>query len=331
MIRTSGAWARASSRRTPQNAYAYPRHPSGIPGNATTLNFKAQRASPSHVVRRYNATKPPVDQKPPATATTIPGPSWLWLEPVIEPFRAYGRVQQRKPYLTQLVSSLVIYFVGDLVAQSIAAPEEKETKEEEEERGWVQQWSEDRDWARTGRALVIGGISSIPSYKWFVWLSMNFNYSSKILSLTAKVYFPLPLLTLMVSDINHTQVVVSQLLFTPIFNSYFFGMQTLLTGASFDEIVERIKHTVPTSWINSCKVWPAITAFSFTYIPIQYRSIFGGVIAIGWQTYLSLLNQRAAAQEHEEHERDGTAKHKEVLKIVEERAERSGDKEECAA
>jgi hypothetical protein len=33
------------------------------------------------------------------------------------------------------------------------------------------------------------------------------------------------------------------------------------------------------------------------YIPLQYRSIFGGVIAIGWQTYLSLLNQRAAREE----------------------------------
>lgn len=94
--------------------------------------------------------------------------------------------------MTQLVSSLVIYFVGDLVAQSIAAPEEKDVVVEEEgqERGWVQQWSEDRDWARTGRAIAIGGISSIPSYKWFLWLSMNFNYSSKILSLTTKVYCP---------------------------------------------------------------------------------------------------------------------------------------------
>lgn len=191
MIRTSGAWARASSRRTAQNARAYPRNPNDASGNITPFDLFTQRASPTHVIRRYNATKPPVGQKPPANATTIPGPSWLWLEPVIEPFRAYGRVQQRKPYVTQLVSSLVIYFVGDLVAQSIAAPEvEKvmiEEEEAEEERGWVQQWSEDRDWARTGRALVIGGISSIPSYKWFLWLSMNFNYSSKILSLTTKV------------------------------------------------------------------------------------------------------------------------------------------------
>lgn len=120
---------------------------------------------------------------------------------------------------------------------------------------------------------------------------------------------------------------MNQLLFTPIFNSYFFGMQTLLAGASFDEIVERIKNTVPTSWINSCKLWPAVTAFSFTYIPIQYRSIFGGVIAIGWQTYLSLLNQRAAAQEQTEHE---GAVHVQPSRTVAER-ETIGEKEKCAA
>jgi protein Mpv17 len=95
--------------------------------------------------------------------------------------------------------------------------------------------------------------------------------------------------------------VVNQALFTPVFNSYFFGMQSFLSGATIPEIIERIKNTVPTSWINSCKVWPIVTAFSFTYIPIQYRSIFGGVIAIGWQTYLSLLNQRAAAVERAGH------------------------------
>lgn len=78
-------------------------------------------------------------------------------------------------------------------------------------------------------------------------------------------------------------------------------MQSLLSGATLPEITERIKHTVPVSWVNSCKIWPAVTAFSFTFIPLQFRSIFGGVIAIGWQTYLSLLNQRAAAKEEIEH------------------------------
>ena len=178
MIRTSCAWTRVSSRRItnihPLNTNTGTRFP----------------ASPSHIVRRHNASKPPIGQKAPDSAKTIPGPNWLWLEPIYEPFRAYGRVQQRKPYMTQFLSSLVIYFVGDLVAQSITSPEHEagvQTVEVEEERGWVQQWSEDRDWHRTGRALMIGGLSSIPSYKWFLWLGNNFNYSSKILSLATKV------------------------------------------------------------------------------------------------------------------------------------------------
>ncbi|KAF2849329.1 hypothetical protein T440DRAFT_426998, partial [Plenodomus tracheiphilus IPT5] len=237
----------------------------------------------TRIQRRCHTTK-----SPKGTAQTIPGPSWLWLDPIYEPFRAYGRVQQRKPYTTQLISSLVIYFVGDLVAQGIAGdvapivePSVVETdQDEEEEKGWVQQWSANRDWSRTGRAIVIGGLSSIPSYKWFLWLGNNFNYGSKVLSLS-------------------TKVLVNQALFTPLFNSYFFGMQSLLSGATLSECAERIRNTVPTSWINSCKLWPIVTAFSFTYIPIQYRSIFGGVVAIGWQTYLSLLNQRAQAMEEE--------------------------------
>ena len=185
MIRSSCAWARAGLRRIPcaRNSNS---------GSAPNFEYaRLKPSSPSHVTRRYNASKAPVGQKAPDTTQTIPGPSWLWLEPIYEPFRAYGRVQQRKPYLTQFVSSLVIYFVGDLVAQGIATPvdgvAEKQEADEEEEKGWVQKWSDDRDWARTGRALVIGGLSSIPSYKWFLWLGNNFNYGSKILSLTTKV------------------------------------------------------------------------------------------------------------------------------------------------
>lgn len=198
----------------------------------------------------------------------------------------------------------MIYFVGDLVAQSLGK-EDAEDKGahsgdstariavadedvDEDEVGWAQAWIEERDWTRTGRALLIGGLAAVPGYRWFLWLSNSFNYSSKVLSLT-------------------TKVTVNQLLFTPIFNSYFFGMQYLLspppchasdTGPprhSVAGLVERLKATVPVSWVNSCKIWPAVTAFSFSFISIEYRSIFGGVIAIGWQTYLSILNRRAEA------------------------------------
>lgn len=158
-------------------------------GNSAQLGIER---TTTRVARRWNTSRPPVAQKAPESAKTIPGPSWLWLEPVYEPFRAYGRVQRRRPYMTQFVSALVIYFVGDLVAQSLgptpgAQDKAVEQADDTEERGWVQAWAEERDWARTARALTIGGLAAVPGYRWFLWLSNSFNYSSKVLSLTTKV------------------------------------------------------------------------------------------------------------------------------------------------
>lgn len=83
-----------------------------------------------------------------------------------------------------------------------------------------------------------------------MFLSRNFNYSSRLLSLG-------------------TKIAVNQCLFTPIFNSYFFGMQAFLAGDNLYEVWERIKRTVPTSLMNSIKVWPIVTAINFTWIPIE--------------------------------------------------------------
>lgn len=111
-----------------------------------------------------------------------------------------------------------------------------------------------------------------------MFLANNFNYASKTLSIV-------------------TKVTINQICFTPTFNTYWFGMQSLLSGDSFPEAWERVKNTVPTSMINSCKLWPAVTAFSFTFIDAQYRAIFAAFIAVGWQTYLTLLNRKAEIAE----------------------------------
>ncbi|KAK1993653.1 Mpv17/PMP22 family protein [Colletotrichum falcatum] len=221
------------------------------------------RLSQNHQ-RRANsdAPKPKRAEDPipvPNTVSTIP--LWQRLGPLTRAAEAYARGQRKRPLTTQFASSLVIYFCADLSAQHMSG--------------------QDYNPERTMRSLIIGAISSIPSYKWFIFLSQNFNYTSRLLSLG-------------------TKVVVNQLCFTPIFNSYFFGMQAFLAGDNFDQIIERIRRTVPVSIVNSCKLWPAVTAFSFSFIPMEYRSVFSGVIAVGWQTYLSYLNRQAEAVEEAE-------------------------------
>lgn len=113
--------------------------------------------SPSSFAKRHNSSNsnPRTKAEDPASGTSIPVPNtvatlplWQRLGPLSSGFRAYGRSQRKRPYTTQFVSSLVVFFLGDLGAQRINGDE--------------------YDPARSGRALVIGGMASIPSYKWFV-------------------------------------------------------------------------------------------------------------------------------------------------------------------
>ncbi|PMD30164.1 hypothetical protein L207DRAFT_559146 [Hyaloscypha variabilis F] len=226
-------------------------------------HFPSRPQSQPHFTKRHSSNHPatrPKAEDDPASGTAIPIPAtvanvplWQRLGPLSRGFQAYGRSQRKRPYATQFCSSLVIYFLGDLAAQKINGDE--------------------YDPKRTLRALVISAGSSIPSYKWFMFLGNNFNYPSKVLSLA-------------------TKVTVNQIFFAPTINTYFFAMQSFLSGDSLPEVWERIKNTVPTSMINSCKLWPAATAFSFTFIDPQYRSIFAAFITLGWQTYLSYLNRK---------------------------------------
>ena len=220
--------------------------------------------------QRYSSTKPqsPSATTPATEQKTIPGPIWLWTEPL----NSYTRMHSRRPHTVQLVSTLIIYLIGDLTAQSIApTPQEDDGKEEAKKQSTY-------DPHRTLRALFIGGVAAIPGYHWFLFLARNFNYTSKAGSIVLKV-------------------LINQIVFTPIFNTYFFGLQSLLTGAGWSDIVERVKHTVPRSWYNSWKLWPAVTAFSFAFIRVELRGLFAGVIAIGWQTYLSILNQSSVGRD----------------------------------
>lgn len=186
------------------------------------------------------------------TALTVP--VWRRLGPVTRFIDGYSRSQAKRPYWTQVVSALVIFFAADLSAQNISGAE--------------------YDPLRTARSLIIGAAAAIPQFKWFIFLSKNFNYKSKPLSLLAKVLF-------------------NQVTFAVAFPAYFFTGQALLAGENMQRTVERLKDTMGPVWFNSWKVWPLTTAIAITYIPLGYRALFSGVVAIGWQTYLSWMNRQA--------------------------------------
>ena len=202
-------------------------------------------------------------------------PNFLDRSPLSPALNAYGRSQTTRLYATQFYTGLVIYFLGDLSAQSIRA--------------------ETYDPYRTAGALIIGGLAAIPTFRWCVHFAAFLISSISLPGQPPNCQVRLRGYTLQLPSKTLSllaKITISQIVFTPISSSFFFRMQSLLSGDSLPEIWKRIKRTVPTSFVNSCKIWPAATAFLFTFVGVQYRSEFLGSVAVGWQTYVSFFNRK---------------------------------------
>ncbi|KAE8143343.1 hypothetical protein BDV38DRAFT_277370 [Aspergillus pseudotamarii] len=270
------------SRRRPQGNRSTSSAPNGPEKNVSPQNAQSKAAPPSSTQSSCSSATP---RTVPAGARSRSLRDVIVEGPLGKLGRSYSRIQERRPYATQFWSSIVVYLCGDLSAQVLFPSDSKSAKETARgnSESSSKTESEDNDSATSGggydpwrtlRHLTVGAGSSIPS---FMFLHHHFNFASKFLSIL-------------------TKVCVQQAVFTPVFNTYFFSVHSLLSGATFEETWERLKKALPVSITNSAKLWPAVTAFSFMYVPPQFRNIFSGVIAVGWQTYLSWLNQKAARE-----------------------------------
>jgi protein Mpv17 len=190
----------------------------------------------------------------PSLIYDVPSPLWYHrLSPLKDFFSSFSRLQRRRPLAVAVGTSVTTYFLGDILAQEISG--------------------EPYHASRTARMLLIGCIASIPGYKWFMFLGTHFNYGSAWVSIALKV-------------------AIQQMVFAPVFNTYFFGMQALLSGETMHGVVHRVKAAVPESIWSSAKFWPAVTAVNFTVVPAHLRFAVSGVFAVVWQTYLSFLNKK---------------------------------------
>ncbi|KAI2101269.1 hypothetical protein LOZ35_000708 [Ophidiomyces ophidiicola] len=267
--------------------------------SSTTNHSPSEPPSPATAAENANTQTPPHGSATASAGAPVPSiperPSRslrqiMKASPLGKAVGWYSRQQHGRPYWTQVWSTLIIYLCADLCAQLLVSSDEASEAGELQGEVAAAQQDEDQEstssvWAnydgmRTARHLTVGVVAAIPVYRWFMFLHHHFNYASKARSIL-------------------TKVAVSQSIFTPIFNTYFFAMQSLLAGASLHDTWERLKKAVPNSIMNSAKLWPGVTAFLFLYVEPQFRSIVSGIVAVGWQAYLSWLNQKAAREVRE--------------------------------
>lgn len=83
---------------------------------------------------------------PSAQNVVAPLPIWQRLGPITRVAQAYARSQKKRPYVTQTISTIFIFFSADIVAQSMN--------------------DDEYDPVRTVRNVFIGAGTAIPAYKW---------------------------------------------------------------------------------------------------------------------------------------------------------------------
>jgi len=173
---------------------------------------------------------------------------------------AYSRYLSKYPLFVQCGQTGILFGTGDVLAQQFI-----------EQRGFAK-----HDVPRTLRLAGFGGVIAGPIFvNWYAFLDRFITIQSPFRALLARVS-------------------MDQFLFAPSFIALFFSSQGLMERKSPDAIKQKLRERYPTALVNNYKVWPAVQLVNFYFVPLQHRLLVVNTVALGWNTYMSLLNQATA-------------------------------------
>jgi protein Mpv17 len=173
----------------------------------------------------------------------------------------YARLLSKYPFTTQCISTGFLFGVGDLIAQKGI------------------ERSHEYDFRRTFKLCTFGTLLSGPSM--VLWYRI----------LAGRVRFANP------TNSAIARVCLDQLLFAPTFLAifYFYNGIADTEGDNIDwaEIRERMDisylDTLKTNWM----IWPFVQLGNFRLVPLNYQSLLVNTVALGWNSYLSVQNNRS--------------------------------------
>lgn len=167
---------------------------------------------------------------------------------------AYNEALDKNPLTAKACTSLVGWFLGDLLAQLFIVGGPLDIK-------------------RLATLSAFGFLYHGPSGHYFYnWLD------SKIEGTNGKAVA--------------TKVFIDQVMWCPIFMTVFFTYLGLVNGDSFGAIGTKIKNDLFTAIQGSWKIWPLVHTVNFKYISTKHRLVFINGIQIAFNMFLSLLGSK---------------------------------------
>ncbi|KAL4477164.1 hypothetical protein ABPG72_008898 [Tetrahymena utriculariae] len=180
----------------------------------------------------------------------------------------FNKQLETNPLRTKMITSTLTYSAGDFVAQKYF---EK---------------SETYSYQRALKSIIYGSLFAAPVlHKWHNlipvlaqrYIFYRFNDVSKYTRAFVKM-------------------IIDQTMFAPVFNCYFYIMINLIEYQSFQKGVQSIQDKLWETLKSGWKLWPLAQIINFSFVPIQYRVLYGNMVAMFWFTYLSYMQHKHKQQ-----------------------------------
>jgi len=172
----------------------------------------------------------------------------------------YRRCLQRRPLVTQMVSSGLMTGGGDFICQSCV------------ERRRLQNY----DVVRTTRFFGIGCFFLAP-------VIVNWYRLLERVTVGGPKLFPL------------VRVVMDQALCSPVLLSCFLSLLRLTEGKTVSDTYKSWQKEFLPIYMTGLKIWPLAQVVNFYLVPLEHRLLFVQAISLGWNTYLAYATSHSPA------------------------------------
>lgn len=190
-------------------------------------------------------------------------------------FAWYSRQLTARPVVTNAVSAIVLFGVGDVAAQAIERRDAGAAKAAKEDPS-APAPRRHYDPLRTARASFYGGLvfSPIVTKWWYPFLQSVKSPAG-----------PIPTAI--------RRVALDQLVFAPVAGvPLYFSVMTLLEGGSTADVQAKLANNYWPTMLANWYVWPAVQFANFLWVPPHLRILLVNGVSIAWNTFLSLQNAR---------------------------------------
>lgn len=176
--------------------------------------------------------------------------------PFAQLWAAYNAQLERFPIATKAMTSLIGFFLGDVLAQKFLGDKDAAIV-----------------WARVARMASFGFLIHGPTGHYF--------------------YSALDRLIVGTSPIKvASKVIIDQVFWAPIFTALFFSYLGFAEGKSVDDVINKIKNDTWTGVTTSWKFWPLAHTINFAFIPTSQRLLYVNTLQVGYNVILSILGNK---------------------------------------